>query len=394
MMNGNIEKDIRALNEELIALRRDLHMHPELGNDEHRTTGAVKAFLEAHGVQPEYIDKENKLGLQFLLDSGKPGRTVLLRGDMDALPIQEPEGCEFRSQVPGVMHACGHDLNTCFVTGCAIVLNKNKDLLKGKVKFVWQCAEETLQGAKAAIENGVLDGVEPAFCFGFHGYSDNPAGKIGIRQGNCLAASDTVHIKVRGKGGHAAAPHQTIDPVVISAHVILAIQTLAARYHRPWDPLVITIGMVHGGTACNITPEEVELTGTMRTFDAELRAKLPQLLESTCRGQAQAFGGDCEVVVEQLCPSIVVSQECFEAADSALKQGIGAGHIAYPDYPTMGSEDFGFFVQRYPGMQIQVGTASDDPRSQGPFHDPAITFNEDSIYWGVAAGCSLALGIC
>ncbi|MBQ6013720.1 MAG: amidohydrolase, partial [Firmicutes bacterium] len=340
------------------------------------------------------IDKKNELGLQFLLDSGKPGRTVLLRGDMDALPIQEPEGCEFRSQVSGVMHACGHDLNTCFVTGCAIVLNNNKDLLKGKVKFVWQCAEETLQGAKAAIEYGVLDGVEPAFCFGFHGYSDNPAGKIGIRQGNCLAASDTVHIKVRGKGGHAAAPHQTIDPVVISAHVILAIQTLAARYHRPWDPLVITIGMVHGGTACNITPEEVELTGTMRTFDAELRAKLPQLLESTCRGQAQAFGGDCEVVVEQLCPSIVVSQECFEAADSALKLGIGAEHIAYPDYPTMGSEDFGFFVQRYPGMQIQVGTASDDPRSQGPFHDPAITFNEDSIYWGVAAGCSLALGIC
>lgn len=391
MLEHEIEQTLQSVLPELIDFRRAVHQDPELGFQERNTTQRVKAVLKRHGISPAYIQEQDALGLHFMIEGEQPGDTILLRADMDALPVNEGPGLPFCSHTPGVMHACGHDLNATYALGTAIVLAQHRDMLHGKVKFVFQCAEETLGGAKMALEAGVLDGISPKYGFAFHAHSEHEVGTVAIRCGAAMAASDKLYLTIQGKGGHAAYPHLTVDPVVITAHVILALQTLAARQHHPADPLVITIGKMVAGTASNITPDTAICEGTVRSFSAELRDKLPERIERACRLTAQAYGGDCQVRYEKVCPAIVVGEEMFGAVQHALTQSLGEAHVRRIAAPTMGSEDFGFFAQRMPAMQLRVGTRYEAPESALPLHSAGIRFSEDSIAWGVRAGCTLAL---
>ena len=389
MFINEMDQTLGALLPELIAFRRAVHQQPELGFQEKATTQRVKAMLESHGIGPTYIDEG--LGLHFTIEGTQPGNTVLLRGDMDALPVEEDTDLPFRSKTRGVMHACGHDLNTTFLLGTAIVLMKHRDQLSGRVKFVFQCAEETLSGAKAALDAGVLDGIQPQYAFAFHAHPEHPVGKIGIRCGAAMAASDSLTLTIRGKGGHAAYPHLTVDPIGIAAHILLALQTQSIKWHHPADPLVITIGKIVAGEAANITPDVAHCQGTVRSFDPLLRKKLPALITQVCQLTANACHGDCDVQYQWGCPSIVVSEAMYRDVLAALTDTLGPAHIDPIQSPTMGSEDFGFFAEKMPGMQLRVGTRYEDPLSALPLHNARIKFSEDAIYWGVSAGCALAL---
>ncbi|MBR1919740.1 MAG: amidohydrolase [Spirochaetales bacterium] len=391
MLNSEINAFIDELYPELLQFRRETHRHPELGLAEVETTARAKALLSRHGIESQYIF--DNIGLHFLIEGEGEGNTILLRGDMDCLPLKEPEGLPFRSEYDGRMHACGHDLNTTYALGSAICLNRFRHLLKGRVKFVLQPGEEGYAGARIAIEHGVLEGVSPKYGFCLHTHPEHLVGHVGIRNGNATAANDNLRIVVKGKGGHAAYPHKTIDPVVISAHVILALQTFAARYHHPCDPFVISICRLSSGTATNVTPYSVELQGTVRSFNSELRASLPEQLERLCRSTAQAFGGDCDVTYEFSYPAIVVTPECYRDGYTALCENLGEEHVDSTKQPTMGAEDFGYFAQLFPCAQIRIGTQNEEPRSALPLHNPNILFSEESIYWGVRAGVSLALGL-
>ena len=388
MITQEIQDDIRSLLPDLIRFRRAIHQRPELGFQEYETTQKVKSFLEQHGIQPAYI--QENLGLHFTIEGELPGDVILLRGDMDALPMQEDSYLPFHSLVPGVMHSCGHDLNTTFLLGTAVILHKHRHELPGKVKCIFQCAEETLGGAQVALNNGVLDGLFPKFGIAFHAHSDHKVGTVAFHCGPAMAASCHLHLQIEGKGGHAAYPHRTVDPVVIASHIILALQTLASRGHNPTDPLVITIGKIQGGTASNITPDHVICEGTVRYFSEELHNNLPGLLRSLCIQTAQAHGGGCLVEFTENCPAIVVPDKLYNYVADTLNTALGAKRVKKVPAPGMGSEDFAFFGELFPVMQLRIGTRFEDPRSALPLHNSNIVFSEDSIYWGILAGCSIA----
>ncbi len=395
-MDPSLQKEIDQIIVEilpdLIAFRRETHRHPELGFQEYATSERAKALLEKHGLRPTYVLE--RTGLQCLIRGKKKGDSILLRGDMDCLPLQEEPGLPYCSEYPGRMHACGHDLNTTYAIGCAIVLNRLRSELGGTVKVLLQPAEEGGGGAKCCIEKGVLDDIRPKYGFCLHTHPEHLLGHVGIRNGNATASADTLTIRVKGKGGHAAYPHRTVDPVVISAHLILALQTFVARYHNPLNPLVISMCTVQAGTTTNVTPDEVIMRGTVRSFDRDLRAKLPEQLSNLCRSTAEAFGGECEMEFGMGYPSIVVPPELFEEGYHALVSALGEEHVDKTQLPTMGAEDFGFFAEYFPCAQIRIGTQYDEPRSALPLHNPKILFSEESIPWGIRAGCALAFGLC
>lgn len=395
-MSVSLQDKIDAIIEEilpdLIVFRRETHRHPELAFQEYATTERAKALLERHGLHPAYMLEQT--GLQCVIHGASEGDAILLRGDMDCLPLQEEPGLPYCSECPGRMHACGHDLNTTYAIGCAIVLHRLRAHLKGTVKVLLQPAEEGGGGAKHCIESGVLDDIWPKYGFCLHAHPEHLLGHIGIRNGNATAAADTLTIQVTGKGGHAAYPHRTIDPVVISAHLILALQTFVARYHNPSSPLVISLCTMQAGTATNVTPDSAILKGTVRSFDHEMRAKLPEQLTHLCRSTATAFGGDCTVEYGMGYPSIVVPPQLFENGYHALSNALGTEHVDKTELPTMGAEDFGYFAERFPCAQIRIGTQFDEPRSALPLHNPKILFSEESIPWGIRAGCALAFGLC
>lgn len=391
MQQKDIDAVAASLREELIAFRRTLHRFPEIGLHEVETTQRIKEKLLAHGIEPEYIIKDEKIGLTFSIEGELPGNRIALRADIDALPVSEQTDEPFRSERDGLMHACGHDLNTAIVLGAAIVLNRLRDRLCGSVKFIFQSGEETLIGAKRAIEAGLMDSeTDIKYMFAFHVKTDVPLGKIGAKCGNALAASDTLKIRVIGKGGHAAHPYKTVDPIIASAAVVSALQDMVAREHHPADPLVLSICTIHGGTAFNVTPSEVTMTGTVRSFNPELRDRLPGMIERVAQYTAMAHNADAEVLYEKGVPSLVVPREMFEDVKKAVSDRFGADRFFEYESPSLGSEDFAWFSQFAPVMQVSVGSRGNRPETALPLHNERVVFHEDCILTGVRAACAIA----
>ena len=391
MQQKDIDAVAASLREELIAFRRTLHRFPEIGLHEVETTQRIKEKLLAHGIEPEYIIKDEKIGLTFSIEGELPGNRIALRADIDALPVSEQTDEPFRSERDGLMHACGHDLNTAIVLGAAIVLNRLRDRLCGSVKFIFQSGEETLIGAKRAIEAGLMDSeTDIKYMFAFHVKTDVPLGKIGAKCGNALAASDTLKIRVIGKGGHAAHPYKTVDPSIASAAVVSALQDMVAREHHPADPLVLSICTIHGGTAFNVTPSEVTMTGTVRSFNPELRDRLPGMIERVAQYTAMAHNADAEVLYEKGVPSLVVPREMFEDVKKAVSDRFGADRFFEYESPSLGSEDFAWFSQFAPVMQVSVGSRGNRPETALPLHNERVVFHEDCILTGVRAACAIA----
>jgi IAA-amino acid hydrolase len=375
----------RTLQDRLTTWRRTIHKHPELGFQEMKTAARVAETLREMGVHVE--TGVGGTGVVGTLGQGPP--TVALRADMDALPIQELNDVLYASQVPGVMHACGHDAHVAILLGVATLLAESPPP-RGQVRFLFQPSEEGVgkdgrSGAPRMIEDSALEGVDAIF--GLHVLPDKPAGTVGVIPGPVFAAANAFRLYVRGRGGHGAYPHRTVDPIVLSAQVITAIQTIVARRLRPLDNGVITVGTIHGGTKGNIIPEEVKLTGTMRSFRPEVRELLRTELKRVCE-IVRALGGDFDLHIGGGYPPTVNDAAMAALVREAATDLLGADQVHAPD-PEMGAEDFSFFLEKVPGCYFRLGTGRPGEPVHG-LHNPHFDIDESALPVGVAVLAEIA----
>jgi len=368
-----LSPDVLARRDDLVALRRDLHRHPELSWAEQRTGRQITAFLETSAVSLRPVAGT---GLLASTGSGR-GPTVLLRVDMDALPIQEDQGRPYASQVAGVMHACGHDGHVAMGAVATRVLAARN--LPGRVLMLFQPAEEGEGGAQAVVADGALEGVQAVM--GVHLWNELPVGTLGVKPGPLMAAVDRLRITVHGRGGHGGTPHRSADPVVAAAHVVTALQTVVARETSPLQSVVVTIGSIHGGEAFNVIPDEVVLLGTIRTFDASLRTAMPERLARIASGVAGALGCRAEVDVRNGNPAVVNDAGMADAARAAALRVLDPPQVVVPE-PTMGGEDMAVYFEQVPGCFVFVGSANAARGLDQPHHSPRFDFDEDALLIG------------
>lgn len=363
------------------SMRRDFHMHPELGFQEVRTAGIVARELIEMGY--EIKTGVAKTGVVALLEGTVPGPTLMLRFDMDALPILEQTNAAYASQNPGIMHACGHDGHTAVGLTIAKILKENQNQLKGTVKLVFQPAEEGLGGALAMVEDGVLENPRPNMALSLHVWNEKPQGWLGITPGPVMAASETFQVRILGKGGHGAVPHLTVDPVLASVQVVSALQAIVARNVAPLQSAVISVTMIHGGDAFNVIPSTVELRGTIRTFDPIVREMVLKRFNEVVENVAKAMGCETEITVKSITPAVVNDENITERIQSIAKQVLPEAEVDM-DYRTMGSEDMAFFLREVPGCFIFIGSANHQKGLNFAHHHPRFDIDEAALHHGVA----------
>jgi amidohydrolase len=376
---ATLSPDVLALRGALVDLRRDLHAHPELAYAEHRTAQKVMGFLEGSGLALRA--GLGGTGVVAAAGTGRPGsgqRSVMLRVDMDGLPIEEQTGAPYASRVPGLMHACGHDGHVAMGAVAARVLAGRRP--SGSWRMLFQPAEEGEGGAQAVLAEGVMDGVD--LVLGVHLWNELPVGTLGVKAGPLMAAVDRLRIVVHGQGGHGGKPHRAADPVVAAAHVVTALQTIVAREVSPVAAAVVTLGSIHGGQAFNVIPDEVTLTGTIRTFDEELRRSMPERITRLAAGVAGAFRCRAEVEVKAGNPAVVNDPEVAALARRAAARVVGEAGVVEPE-PTMGGEDMAIYFERAPGCFVFVGSANPARGLDQPHHSPRFDFDEDALAIGV-----------
>ena len=367
---------------ELVAVRRDLHMHPELGFREVRTAGIVAERLRALGLEPK--TGVGVTGVTALVKGGKPGKTVLLRADMDALPIQEENETPYRSKTDGVMHACGHDCHVSILLQVARALVADAPNMAGDVLLVFQPSEETggaKGGAEAMIKAGVLDGPKPDAAFGLHVWQDLPLGIVGVTEGPWMAAVDEFTVTVKGVGAHAAMPQAGVDPVVCLAHMVTALQSLVSRNADPFQELVVSVTQLRAGSAFNIIPESAWMNGTIRVFDDALWAKIPGMFERVVQGVAHALGCEAHVHYERGNRPTVNDPAMCAIARAAAVEVVGAERLR-TDVRTMGGEDFAAFLARVPGAFLAIGSRNEARGLVHEHHHPKFDVDEDVLRIG------------
>ncbi|HEV2581916.1 MAG TPA: amidohydrolase [Ktedonobacteraceae bacterium] len=374
-----LKSDIDELVPGMVALRRDLHEHPELAFEEVRTSNIVAQRLRALGLEVQTgVAKTGVVGLLRGRPGSQDARTIAIRADMDALPIHELNEIEYRSQVDGKMHACGHDGHTTILLAVADILTKRQDELAGNVKFVFQPAEEVVGGAAPMVKDGVMQGVDGVI--GLHLFSNYTHGRVGVRSGPVFASADKLILTVRGKGGHGAMPETTVDPIVIAAYIVTALQTLISREISPFTPAVITIGRIMAGTAFNIIPETAEMPGTMRSFSQEQREKLLRRIREIAQGVASAMGGACDVEVVDGCPACVNDAGMTELVRNAAVAAVGEQRVdTGEEVVTSGSDDMAEFLEAVPGCYFIVGARNPAKDAKYPHHHPRFNIDEDAM---------------
>jgi len=365
--------------EEMVATRRDLHAHPELAFEEVRTAGIVAERLKTLGLEPK--SGVGRTGVVAMIDGGKPGRTVLLRADMDALPIHEENDVAYRSQTDGKMHACGHDCHTSILLNLSRRLKDATPLMKGRVKLVFQPAEECGGGAEAMIADGVLAGPKPDAAFGLHVWQDMDLGKVGVTAGPMMAAVDEFNVTLRGKGAHAAQPNEGRDPVVALAHVISALQTIASRGADPLHSVVVSVTRVKAGTAFNIIPETAWMNGTVRVFDDRLWRELPGRFEKIVKNVADALGCTADVEYVRHNRPTVNDPAMAAIAREAAAEIVGEENVV-TDLMTMGGEDFSDFLRAVPGCFIAIGSRNAARDLVWGHHHPKFDVDEQCMKIG------------
>jgi amidohydrolase len=385
---------IEAALPDLVAIRHDLHRHPELGYEEHRTCGVVKRELEQAGV--EYVgDLAGGTGVMGHL-AGQADKAVGLRADMDALPIEEETGAVYASTSPGTMHACGHDGHTTILIGAARVLAQiaSETPLPRPVSFAFQPAEEGGAGGKRMVEEGCLAGnvLGPPVenMFGLHGWPRQPLGTVGTRVGPLLAAADKLHITVRGVGSHAAFPHVSRDPIVAAASMISSLQTIAARNVDPLDSIVISITKIEGGTTHNIIPGAVQLMGTVRTLTPETHQIAQQRIHEVAANIAQAHGCEADVDYELGYPVTLNDEAAVQIFTEVARETLGPPRVLTLDNPVMGGEDFAFYCHQVPSCFFTLGLRPEGVDAYPELHQPTFDFNDDAIATGIEMFCRLA----
>ena len=364
----------------MINLRETIHMYPEDGFSEFTTSKIIIEELEKLGIKVQ--KNVAKTGVVGLIEGKYPGKTVLLRADMDALKIQEQADVEYKSKIDGMMHACGHDGHVAGLLGAAMILNELKDNLHGNVKLVFQPAEERDGGALPMIEEGVLENPKVDVAFAAHLWGYLNEGEVHLKEGPMMASPDIFNIKVIGKGGHGAVPQESIDPIVITCQIVNSLQTIVSRKINPLDPVVITCGRIQGGDCHNVIPNEVELEGTIRTFNEETRNWVPKVMEDLIRGITTSQGAAYEFKYEPKYPALINDKYMTSFAKESLKKVVGEENVFDLKEPNMGGEDFAYFAQKVPSAFIFVGIANN--KSEPVIHHNPY-FKWDSKNVGILA---------
>jgi hippurate hydrolase len=369
--------------EKIVALRRDIHREPELGFDTEKTAEKVLAALGSLPLDIETGVAKN--GIVATLEGKGDGLTVALRADMDALPILEDTGLPFASETEGKMHACGHDGHTSMLVGAAHVLSGMRDRFDGTVKFVFQPAEEGGGGGKVMVDEGVADGVSSIFAL--HLWPGLPFGKVATKAGPIMAAADAFEMEIKASGGHGAMPHLACDAIAIAAQVVTALQTIVSREVDPVEPAVLTVGEIGAGTAFNIIPDKARIGGTVRTLNADLRKKIPARMEELARGVAQGMRGDVDLDYTFSYPVTVNDEAAADLALGVAEDLFGGESVLELANPSMGGEDFAYFLQRVPGAFIWLGIGEDAPG----LHTPGFAFDEEILPRGSALLAALSI---
>jgi len=373
--------EAEALAAQLTAWRRDLHAHPELAFEERRTAGIVAATLGELGC--EVRTGVAQTGVIGLLSGGKPGPTVMVRVDMDALPIREISDAPYVSQVPGVMHACGHDGHVAVGLGAATLLARHAAELPGQVLLLFQPAEEGLGGARAVIADRALEDPTPAAAFGLHLWNTMPLGRVAAQAGPLMAAADVLRIVIRGKGGHGALPHEAVDAIAVTGQVLSALQTIVSRNVDPQETAVLTIGTVHGGSKYNVIAETVEMQGTIRTFSATVRETVVTRLKVLLDGVTAGFGARYTLEITDITRAVVNDGAMAEIARLSANQVVGAKNVVWQP-PFMVSEDFSEYAERMPACFMLLGSGNPGIGLAEPHHSPRFDFDEDALPLGAA----------
>jgi amidohydrolase len=365
---------------DVVGWRRHLHQNPELSFEEEQTSRFVAETLGSFpGIE---VSRPTRTSVMGRLTGGRPGRVLAIRADMDGLPLQEENDFEFASQRPGVMHACGHDAHTAMLLATAKVLSGLRDDLPGEVRFLFQHAEELFPGgADEMIAAGVMDGVDAVI--GAHVWSPLEAGKVGIVYGPAMAGPDTFWITVHGRGGHAALPHQTVDPIVVGAELVGSLQHVVSRSTDPLSTAVVSVTQFVAGTTHNVIPGEARMQGTVRTFDPELRSRMPELMERHVKGVTEAHGASYDFTYEQGYRVVVNEPGVTGVLEATVRDVLGAAAVETMK-PTMGGEDFSAFQERAPGCFFFLGVGNAGKGIVHPHHSPRFTVDEDALAPGVA----------
>lgn len=362
-----------SFSDEIIAIRRAIHMHPETGLKEYKTSKLIEEKLKA--LKLEVKTQVGITGVTGVLYGKYPGKTVLLRADMDALEIHEENDVEYRSQTDGMMHACGHDAHVAWLLGTAFILESLKDHLHGNVIFLFQPAEETEGGAERMIDEGVLENPKVDAVIGAHVWPALDVGKVAVKKNTIMAGSDLFKIKINGKGGHIAEPHNCIDPISIASQVCMSLQTVVSRKIDPTDSVVLSFSTIHGGTATNVIPDVVEIQGNARYLTWEMREKLPMMIESIVDGITKANGGSYELNYMPFYPPVVNDATITELVKKSAQKLLGTENALELDTPSMCGEDFSYFLKERPGTFFFVGTKNEEKNILSPLHN--CTFNID-----------------
>ncbi len=390
MSQTTLLDDARHLLDDAVRLRRQIHRRPEIGLTLPRTQAAVLEALAGLGL--EVRTGERTTSVVATLEGARPGPTILLRADMDALPLTEETGLPFASEVDGAMHACGHDAHVAMLAGAARLLAGRRAGLAGRVVFMFQPGEEGYHGARVMIEEGLLDGeTGPRAAFALHCSPVYPAGVVATRPGPLLASGDTLKVLVRGRGGHASAPHRCLDPIPVACAIVQAFQTLVTRQVDVFDPAVVTVAKIEAGTTRNVIPETASLLGTIRTVSEATRTLVLERVRQVATGIAEAHGAAADV---ELIPGypVTVNDAAFAGFVSRVAEGlVGAAQVVTPRSPSMGSEDFSYVLQRVPGAMANLGTRPDGDGPVAPNHSNRMILNESAMATGIAMHAAVAL---
>lgn len=381
MLKEEIKRLAKRYAPEFITIRHHLHANPELSYQEFETSKYIQDKLHQLGIPFEI---KATTGITGLIKGLNPGKKVIaLRADMDALPITEENNIPYKSTKPGLMHACGHDVHTTCLLGAAKILNELKDKWEGSIKLIFQPGEEKNPGgASLMIKDGVLENPKPSAIFGLHVHPGLAIGKTSFRAGKVMASADEIYITVKGKGGHAAAPHLCIDPILIASHLIIALQQVVSRNNNPYNPTVLSITSFQGGTTTNVIPNEIKLKGTFRAMDEEWRFKAHELIRKIAADVVESMGGEIDLLIDIGYPSVYNNEQLHVKAKEKAEEYMGKNNVEETE-KRMGAEDFGYYTQQVAGCFYRLGVMNKEKGITAGVHTPTFNIDENAIEIGM-----------
>lgn len=386
-----LKNQIMNMKHWLVSIRRDFHMHPELGLEEYRTSDVIKKYLKEMNI--EYETYEGQTAVVGIIYGKFPGKTVGIRADMDALPITESNEVSYKSEKEGVMHACGHDAHVTMLLGAAKILSTMKDELHGNIKLFFQPAEETVGGADRMVKSGCMENPKVDYVIGLHVMPNHPCGIIETKYGALNGASDGISITLKGKQAHGAYPDLGTDTIVIAGQVITALQTIVSRNVSPLDSAVLTLGTINGGVKGNVIAHEVKIRGTLRTIDPDTRVMIKERIKYIVESVAKSFGGEGFVEIEEGYAALINSSEVVEVIINTVKENFGEGALVIKDKPSLGVEDFSYFIDASKGAFYHLGCGNVEKKITAPLHNSCFDIDEECLPLGVLAHTLITLNL-